>query len=411
MKQVSRHVFSRRDFVAGAGAAAGVALVDMSALGQQATTVNGPKIKLGLIGCGGRGAFMANLFRKHGGYEIIGLHDYFQDRVDSLAAKHGVPPERCFTGLDGYKRLLDLKPEAVAVMSPPYFHPGQAADAVDAGCHVYVAKPVAVDVPGCRSIEASGAKATAAKCVFLVDFQTRVNPFYLEAVTRVHGGAIGAFAFGEASYQCGRLGKHHIHPDAGTQESRLRNWVFDKALSGDIITEQNIHALDVMGWVFGKPPLRAYGTGARKVRVDIGDCRDTFSVIFQYPDDVAVTFNSRQFDGHGTAEGILCRVFGEKGVLETAYGGNVMIRGGEGVFYRGGETKQIYAEGAAANVAAFHAAILAGDVSNTTVAPSVQSNLITILGRTAADTGRVVTWDEIVKDTARLDGRLGGLKA
>jgi len=410
IERVSR-AFSRREVVAGAGAAAGLALVSRPVFGQQAAAFNGPKIKIGIVGCGGRGSFMANLFRQHGGYEIAAAADYFQDRVDVLGEKFGVPAGRRFAGLSGYKRVLDAKPDALVVTSPPFFHPEQAEAAVDAGCHVYVAKPVAVDVPGCRTIEASGAKATAAKRVFLVDFQTRVNPFYREAVTRIHGGAIGAFAFGEASYQCGRLGKHHLHPDAGTQESRLRNWVFDKAFSGDIITEQNIHALDVMSWVFGKPPLYAYGSGARKVRVDIGDCRDTFSVIFQYPDDVAVTFNSRQFEGHGTAEGILCRVFGEKGVLETAYGGNVMIRGGEGVFYRGGETKQIYAEGAAANVAAFHAAILAGDVSNVTVAPSVQSNLITILGRTAADTGRVVTWDEVVKDTKRLDGRLGGLRS
>ncbi|NLF99205.1 MAG: Gfo/Idh/MocA family oxidoreductase [Lentisphaerae bacterium] len=410
IERVSR-AFSRREFVAGAGAAAGLALVSRPVFGQQAAAFNGPKIKIGIVGCGGRGSFMANLFRQHGGYEIAAAADYFQDRVDVLGEKFGVPAGHRFAGLSGYKRVLDAKPDALVVTSPPFFHPEQAEAAVDAGCHVYVAKPVAVDVPGCRTIEASGAKATAAKRVFLVDFQTRVNPFYREAVTRIHGGAIGAFAFGEASYQCGRLGKHHLHPDAGTQESRLRNWVFDKAFSGDIITEQNIHALDVMSWVFGKPPLYAYGSGARKVRVDIGDCRDTFSVIFQYPDDVAVTFNSRQFEGHGTAEGILCRVFGEKGVLETAYGGNVMIRGGEGVFYRGGETKQIYAEGAAANVAAFHAAILAGDVSNVTVAPSVQSNLITILGRTAADTGRVVTWDEVVKDTKRLDGRLGGLRS
>jgi predicted dehydrogenase len=397
---------SRREFVAAAGAAGLAAPL----FAQPPPVPADRKVRIAITGCGGRGGFIANLMAKHGGYEFVGFHDYFQDRVDGLAAKHGVPPERRFTGLDGYKRLLDLKPEALAVMSPPYFHPGQAADAVDAGCHVYVAKPVAVDVPGCRTIEASGRKATASGRVFLVDFQTRVNPFYLEAVKRVHGGVIGAFAFGEASYQCGRLGSHHLHPDAGTQESRLRNWVFDKALSGDIITEQNIHALDVMSWVFGKPPLRAYGTGARKVRVDIGDCRDTFSVVFQYPDDVAVTFNSRQFDGHGSADGILCRVFGEKGVLETAYGGNVMIRGGEGVFYRGGETKQIYAEGAAANVAAFHAAVLTGDVANATVAPSVQSNLVTILGRTAADTGRAVTWDEVAKDTAAVDPRLQGLK-
>ncbi|MDR2849007.1 MAG: Gfo/Idh/MocA family oxidoreductase [Verrucomicrobiota bacterium] len=409
MNGVEGRGVSRRSFVGAAGAAGLAASV--APLFAQQPPPEGRRIKIAIAGCGGRGGFIAGLLAKHGGYEIVGLHDYFQDRVDGLAAKHAVPAERRFTGLDGYKRLLDLRPEALAVMSPPFFHPAQAADAVDAGCHVYVAKPVAVDVPGCRSIEASGQKAGAARRVFLVDFQTRVDPFYREAVARVHGGAIGAFAFGEASYQCGRLGAHHVNPDTGTQESRLRNWVFDKALSGDIITEQNIHALDVMSWVFGRPPLRAYGTGGRKVRVDIGDCRDTFSVVFQYPDDVAVTFNSRQFDGHGSAEGILCRVFGEKGVLETAYGGNVMIRGGAETFYRGGASPGIYAEGAAANVAAFHAAILADDFSNATVPPSVQSNLVTILGRTAADTGRVVTWEEIAKDTARCDARLQGLRS
>lgn len=407
--QFTEKEWPRREFVK-AVCAAGAAVSAAPLLAQQPQDAVRHKIKVAVTGCGGRGGFIADLMAKHGGYEFIGFHDYFQDRVDGLAAKHGVPPERRFTGLDGYRRLLGLKPEAVAVMSPPYFHPSQTADAVAAGCHVYVAKPVAVDVPGSQGIGESGRKATAAKRVFLVDFQTRVNAFYMEAMKRVHAGAIGAFAFGEASYQCGRLGVQSVPAGTGAQETRLRNWVFDKALSGDIITEQNVHVLDVMNWVFGTPPLRAYGTGARKVRVDVGDCRDTFSLVFQYPDDVAVTFNSRQFDGHGSAEGILCRVFGEKGVLETSYGGNVMIRGSGEAFYRGGGTGQIYAEGAAANVAAFHAAILAGDFSNTTVAPSVQSNLITIMGRTAADTGRVVSWDEVVKSTERIDGRLAGLR-
>ena len=393
---------SRRGFVVAAGAAGLVAPLFAQAPDR--------KIKVAITGCGGRGGFIADLMAKHGGYEIVGVHDYFQDRVDGLGARYNVPAERRFTGLDGYKRLLDLKPEALAVMSPPFFHPAQAADAVDAGCHVYVAKPVAVDVPGCQSIETSGKKATAAGRVFLVDFQTRVNPFYMEAVKRVHAGGMGEPVFGEASYHCGRLGAHHIHADAGDQASRLRNWVFDKALSGDIITEQNIHALDVMSWVMQAPPEVAFGTGARKVRVDIGDCWDTFSVVYNYANQVGMTFSSRQFDGHGSAEGILCRVFGTKGVLETSYGGNVLIRGGEGVFYRGGATPGIYVEGAAANVAAFHKAVLAGDVSNATVAPSVQSNLITIMGRKAAYTGKPVTWAETLGDAERLDARLAGLK-
>ena len=403
--QLSR-AFSRREFVAFTGAAS-LAAVAAPSFAQQSPS--GPKVKLGVVGCGGRGRFIMELFNKHGGYEIVAVADYFQDRVDEAGEKFGVPAGRRFTGLGGYKRVLDAKPDALAIMTPPFFHPEQAAAAVEAGCHVYVAKPVAVDVPGCQSIEASGEKATAKKLCFLVDFQTRAQPFYQEALRLVHGGALGDFAFGEAYYHCGRL---NIRPPNEGAEGRLRNWLFDKALSGDIITEQNVHALDVMNWVYGRPPLHAFGTGGRKVRVDVGDCWDTFTLHYQYPNNVGMTFSSRQFDGHGTTpEGIVCRVFGTKGVLETNYGGNVMIRGEN--FYRGGSTKQIYVEGASNNIAAFHEALVKGDCSavNATVAPSVQSTLITIMGRKAAYTGKLVTWEETLRDTERLDARLEGFKS
>jgi predicted dehydrogenase len=397
---------SRRTFVAAAGAT-GVAAVAGTALAQQSPALAGPKIKLGVIGCGGRGGFVADLFAKHGGYEIVAAADYFQDRVNPFGDKYGVPAERRFTGLNGYKRVLEAKPDAVALMTAPYFRPEQAAAAVEAGCHVYLAKPIAVDSPGCLSIEASGKRASEKKLCFLVDFQTRAQPFYQEALKRVHEGAIGDFAFGEAYYHCGRLGIHQ--PNEGA-EGRLRNWVFDQALSGDIITEQNVHALDVMNWVHQKPPLHAFGTGGRKVRVDVGDCWDYFTLHYQYPNGVGMTFSSRQFDGHGTQpEGIVCRMFGTKGVLETSYGGNVMIRGAN--FYRGGETKQIYKEGAANNVASFYDSVKKGECANATVAPSVQSTLITLMGRKAAYTGKLVTWEETVKDAERVDGKLAGLKA
>jgi predicted dehydrogenase len=397
--------FSRREFVAVTGAA-GLVSAAAPVFGQEAALFSGPKLKVAITGCGGRGQFIANLLKKHGGYEIVAAHDYFQEAADKLGDAHGVPAGRRFSGLNGYRRALEAKPDALVVTSPPYFHPEQAAAAVEAGVHVYVAKPVAVDVPGCQSIEASGKQATAKKLCFLVDFQTRAQPFYQEAVRLVHGGAIGEFAFGEAYYHCGRL---NIHPPAEGIEGRVRNWVFDKAFSGDIITEQNIHALDVMNWVHQKPPLHAFGTGGRKVRVDVGDCWDHFTVHYQYPNNVGMTFSSRQFEGHGTTpEGIVCRLFGTKGVLETNYGGTVMIRGEN--FYRGGTTKQIYVEGATNNIAAFYTAVTQGDVTNATVPPSVQSCLITIMGRKAAYTGKLVTWDETLKDGERLDGRLEGLK-
>ncbi len=367
------------------------------------------KIDLGVIGCGGRGTWIANLFQKHGGYNIVAAADYFPDRVNTFGAKLGVPAERRFTGLSAYQRLLEQKVDAVAIESPPFFHPIQAAAAVAAGKHVYLAKPVAVDVPGCKTIEDSAAKATASRLCFLIDFQTRANEFFVEALRRVHDGALGRLAFGEATYHAeDPFGEQAQYARSNDVESRLRAWGLSRELSGDIITEQNIHTLDVASWIMGKPPLSAYGTGGRKFR-DVGTCYDTFTVVFKYAEDVGVTFSSRQFNGQGTRpEGIRNRMFGSDGVLETEYGGQVLIRGKQ--FYRGGETPTIYEQGAVSNIAAFHNAIKRADYSNPTVAESVRSNLVTILGRTAAYKGSVVTWDELMRSHERLVPDLQGLK-
>ena len=396
----------RRDFLAGLGTlAAGTALAQAPA---PAAAPAGPKVKLGLIGCGGRGVWIGKLFLADGGYEVTAVHDYFADRANAAGDALGVPAERRFTGLDGYKRVIDSKPDAVAIITPPYFHPGQARAAVDAGIHVYLAKPVAVDVPGCHSIAESGRLATQKKQCFLVDFQTRADAFYREAIKRVHEGAIGTIAFAESYYHCGRLGRKDPIDDSA--ECRLRNWVFDKALSGDIITEQNIHTLDVLSWIMNGVPLHAFGTCGRKVRVDVGDCNDFFTLHVLYPGQVGVTFSSRQFEGHGTKpDGIVVRAFGDQGVLETAYGGNVLIRGKN--FYRGGASPGIYKDGAVANIAEFRRCIAAGDVSNPTVEPSVRSNLLTILGREAATTGELVYWEKLVKTDKRVEADLKGLKA
>lgn len=401
---VGTSAITRRGFIAkAAGATAAFSIVEPR---QVRGTEANSRVSVGVIGLGGRGNLIAGLMREHGGFEIAAAADYFGDKAEAFGEEFNVPAGRRFTTLSGYRKMLDLKPDAVAVMSPPFFHPEQAMDAVGAGCHVYVAKPVAVDVPGCNRISRAAKKAGKNDLCFLVDFQTRVNEFYVEAVKRVHEGAIGELAFGEASYHANRL---KIKAEPGSPEARLRNWVFDQALSGDIITEQNVHAIDVMSWIMGEPPLHAVGTGGRKVRLDAGDCWDHFALVFQYANGVGVTFSSRQFNGHGAPGGILCRMFGSKGVLETKYGGNVVLRGEN--FYRGGDTATIYKDGAKANVAAFHESILAGKFDNPTVAPSVRSNLATILGRTAAYEKRLVEWDEIVSGDVRIEGGLGEFKS
>ncbi|MHC4149566.1 MAG: Gfo/Idh/MocA family protein [Planctomycetota bacterium] len=400
---------TRRKFIGAAGAAA-LSFTVVKPEHVRGFNANS-KVNLGIIGCGGRGTWITGLFNDHGGYNIVGVADYFQDRIDNCGGKFGVPQSRRYPGLYGYRKLLE-KVDAVAIISPPYFHPEQAAAAVDAGCHTYVAKPIAVDVPGCQSIGASGRKASRNKKCFLIDFQTRADQFYLEALKRVRNGAIGEFVFGEAIYHAGcPFGRMYDTwrkaPD--DSENRLRAWGLDRIISGDIITEQNIHTLDVMSWIMDAEPVYAVGTGDRTVR-PVGTCNDHFTLVFEYPNNIGITFSSRQMEGHGTQpSGIRNRMFGSKGILETEYGGQVIIRGEN--FYRGGKSPGIYKDGAVTNIKTFYDSIAEGKYDNPTVAPSVRSNLVTILGRTAAYTKRKVTWRRLLKNPEKLDANLKGLKA
>ncbi len=392
----------RREFLAGTAAAATFTIMNPSRVRGSAAN---SKIPLGVIGCGGRGNWITNLFRKHGGYQIVACGDYFPDRVAAYGKKFGVPAGKRFTGLKNHEKLLaGAACDAVAVESPPYFHPVQAADAVQAGKHVFVAKPIAVDVPGCKTIGEAGRKATAAKRVFLVDFQTRANAFYQEAIKRVHNGDIGRLINGTAFYFCGLLGGTTLPGDA---ESRLRRWVLSKVLSGDIITEQNIHALDVLAWVVDADPISAVGTGGQRVRQGKQTTSDHFNLVFEFPGGVPASFASRQC-GKGPG-GIFCTMYGTRGAVETQYGGNVKVHGDAP--YPGGGTGNIFTAGCQANIATFHKSITDGVYHNPTVAPSVRSNLTTILGRTAAYTGRKVTWAEMMKANEKVEADLKGLKA
>jgi predicted dehydrogenase len=385
----------RRTFLKGAAVTAGLTVLPASAVrGAQANE----RLRLGIIGCGGRGPWVGRLFEEHTNTKVVAVHDYFQDRVDAAGEEFDVPPERRFIGLDGYQGLLATDIDAVAIESPPYFHPEQAAAAVAAGKHVFLAKPVAVDVPGCQSISASG-EAARGRLSFLVDFQTRADPLFQEAAKRVHDGMIGAPVCGQFFYHTGRLG---MKVEPGTEVARLRNWVFDIALSGDIIVEQNIHVLDVATWYLQSLPLKAYGLGGRKGRTEVGDCWDHFVVAYAFPNDVQVDFSSTQFN-YGFDD--LCmRLFCTEGNVESHYGGKVYITAKAGG-WRGGETPRIYQDGAVANMKAFHESILTGQYINSAEA-GANSTLTSILGRMAAYQNREVTWDEMMRTAERLDARL-----
>ncbi|HZT33648.1 MAG TPA: Gfo/Idh/MocA family oxidoreductase [Bryobacteraceae bacterium] len=386
----------RRVFLQSTAGVGGLLLLKpQTVFGSQANSA----VELGIIGCGGRGNWIGGHFVEHTGARVVALADPFRDRLEAAAQKFQVPPGRLHAGLDAYRGLLASKLDAVAIESPPYFHPEQAAAALEAGKHIYLAKPVAVDVPGCQSIMDTGEKAEG-KISFLVDFQTRARPVFQEAFRRVLQGEIGAPVMGHVYYHTGRL-RRQDKPGMSAGEARLRNWTFDKRLSGDIIVEQHIHVLDVANWFLQSHPDKAFGTGGRKARVDVGDAWDHFLVTYWYPNEVHVDFSSNQF-----LKGFhdMCiRLYGADGTVDAHYGGSVRITGD--TKWDGAEKDDTFTGGAVTNVKDFVASIRSGNYLNN-ASVSAKSNLTAILGRMAAYRESVVTWDEMMRSGERYEANL-----
>lgn len=414
-RRVTENVPRRRFLKTTAAGAAGLTFIKARSV---AGTEANSKVELGIIGSGGRGVWIGNLFQKHSPTRVVALADAFADRLHRGRAKLKVDADRCYKGLDAYRELLDSKVDAVAVQSPPYFHPEHTAAAVDAGKHVYLAKPVAVDVPGCQAV-VDAARRGAGKVSVFVDFQTRSTGYFQEAARRVHKGDIGEPVCGQVFYHAGRLFPQRTPPGASSDARRLRNWVFDQTLSGDIIVEQNIHVVDVANWYLQAVPIEATGAGGRKGRTDIGDCRDHFVVTYRYPDDVLIDFGSTQFLQGYSDLGI--RLFGTRGTIESHYAGRVAITGrspwtgaaNKVESIRGKKYERLastgnenmYTAGAIANIKTFIEAVARGRCLDN-ARESADSTLACILGRTAAYAGRTVTWTELIEANAKLETTL-----
>lgn len=369
---------------------------------------DGPVFKIGNIGCGGRGTFVTGIIVENPGFKLTAACDYFEDRVKAFGEKFGVAADMQFTGLDGYKKMLDHV-DAVAIHSPPGFHVQQAIDAVAAGKHVLIAKPVAIDVAGCEVIRQLAKDAAKKGIVVLADVQCRGDEFFQEGMKRIHEGAIGDLMFGECHYEADLI---PLQAEVeNTAEDRLKNWIRHRDLAGDIITEQNIHALDIVSWAFGRPK-RISGTCGRGGRPDnVGDVSDHFAVLFEF-ERGAVTFASRQYAAWGSP--FLCdnRFVGNKGAFTSKFGGRVMIRGGKENFWAGGESKNLYRSGSVNNVESFRAAIAAKDPKgNPTIEGAVETTLLTLFGEFAAKAGHSVTWDEFIREAKPVKMNLDGLKA
>jgi len=404
----------RRAFLGTAGAAAGLMILKPQTVrGSQANSA----VRVGLLGCGGRGTADTTSIAINGPARVAALADLFEDRLaaakkhfDDVANKQGhagVPASRMFQGPHAAEQLMaSQEVDAVVIATPPYFHPRHLAAAVEAGKHVYCEKPVAVDVPGAlRAIE-SGKKAER-RLSLDVGFQIRKAPPFVELVRRIHAGALGEIACAEAHYYCPFLAMPD-YPKASPAELRLRHWLHDRVLSGDIIVEQNIHAIDICNWVLQSHPVKAIGSGGRQGRTEPGDAWSHFDVVFTYPGGVHLSFSSTQF-GKGGFD-VNERFFGTRGNSQSPYSGPVQIDGDEpwvwggsdkpksGDFSITGNFSDNLARADAEKHADFIQSIVTRNFHNQ-AALGAESALSAMLGRTAAYTGRETTWDELLRST------------
>lgn len=396
------HSVSRRNFLGGMAAT-----VAAAQLARPARAAEG-KIRAGLIGAGGRGNMMAQFIQAHGGYELAAVADYFPEVAEEAGAQFGVPAGRRFSGLDGYKRLLDCGLDAVFLETPPYCFPDHTEAAVAAGCHVFMAKPVACDVPGCLRVREAARRAQAAGKVFLVDFQTRTDPLFIEGIDRVHRGEIGPLGLLASMYTDEGFSDP---PFEDTVANRLRRliWVNDNDLGGGYLVNAGIHAVDVALWIAGSVPVAATGM-SRVIRDDPhGDSHDIYAVTYEFAGGLLQQHRGEhlrnKFSFHSD-----CTAHGQKGFLETGYSGSVILRAMEGD-WEGGVVQDLYPNGAKRNIAAFHDCVLKGDCANPTVEPSINANLATILGRDAAERRTRLTWDEMLRENRSIEPNLKGLKA
>lgn len=386
----------RRQFLA---ASSGLLIVKPeTAFGAQANST----VEVGIVGCGGRGNWIGPFFPEFAGARIVALADVIRKHLDETRLKFNVPESRAYYGPDAYRELAHSKLDGVVIETPTYFHPEQVRAAIDAGKHVFVAKPVAVDVPGCRSILESGRLAQEKKLTLLVDFQTRAQPVFQESVARFRRGDIGKPEMGQVFYYAGRPSKDRSQPGMDPGQARVLNFYMDRELGGDIIVEQNIHVIDLANWYLDAHPLRAIGTGGRTdwsgTEYNAGNAWDHFVVTFWYPNHVEVSFSSHQLTR--SFSDLCVRFFGIKGAVDSHYGGLVRITGENA--WLGTEKDDTFRQGAINNVKAFVESIRTGRPINN-AEEAVRSNLTAILGRMAAYQERLVTWEEMMRSQEKYE--------
>ncbi len=398
---------NRREF-AQASAAAALTAGLAGSLSSRAHAAGSDVLRVGLIGCGGRGTGAAvQALSADPGVRITALGDAFKDRLEGclntlrnqteLSSRVDVTPERCFTGFDNYKQVIDSGVDVVLLAGPPGFRPQHLAYAVEKGKHIFAEKPVATDPAGVRSVMESCRKAKEKNLNMVSGLCWRYHNGMRETFKAVHDGGVGEILTMQCTYNTGPLWykslKEKKEQNWSDMEWQMRNWLYFTWLSGDHNVEQHIHSLDKMAWAMkDETPVKAVGLGGRQQRTeaDFGNIYDHHAVVYEYANGVRLYSLCRQ--QAGTANDVSDWIYGTKGVCDVF---KHRIKGkadGKDWRYRkpAGLKDDMYQN----EHNELFAAIRAGKtIDNSDY--MCKSTLMAIMGRIATYSGKEVTWDQV----------------
>lgn len=396
---------TRRQFLRDGARAATVLSMALPARGGYHSSGTGG-LRLGLIGCGGRGAgAVASALRVDPTAQLVAVADAFQDRIPprlrALERQFGnrasVPPERRFSGFEGYRGVLDSDVDVVILAAPPHFRPRHIRAALEAGVHVFAEKPMAVDAPGYRSLLDSARLADQKNLCLVSGFELRFSPAAQEAIARLHDGAIGQILTAQGTYNIGYLWHRGRRPGWTEMEHQMRNWYYFTWLSGDHIVEQTVHLVDLLCWVAGdKPPVQAWGYGGRAQRTapKWGDIFDHHAVVYDFADGLrGYAFTRQQLNCYNE---VSFRVIGSKGRLDLVKWG--------GFRFSGAIDRELPVPKEHPELITFREmfAAVRGGTSINHGRLFALSTMAAILGRMATHSGKLIRWEDAIRSDRKL---------
>ncbi len=401
---------SRRDFVRNSALFTGGALLlpnmQMNAM---VNVSNDKKLKIALVGCGGRGTGAAvQALNADDNVELVAMADAFEDRLkDSFAniskemgdtKKVNVPEKNQFVGFDGAQKAMNLA-DVVILATPPGFRPQHFEYAINNGKHVFMEKPVATDAPGVRKVLAAAKLAKEKKLNVVVGLQRHYQDSYLAAIDQLKQDKIGKIVSGQVYWNSAGVWVRERQPGQTELEYQMRNWYYFNWLCGDHILEQHIHNIDVANWFIGEYPISAQGMGGRQVRTgkDHGEIFDHHFVEYTYASGAVIASQCRHQPD--TMRRVSEFFQGTKGTVSTA-GDKVEIKDWNGATlfeHRGKDDPNPYQ---VEHIKLFESIRNGGVISN--AENGAKSTMSAIIGRMATYSGNIIKWDEAMQSNLAL---------